>query len=110
MSPEAFLENFEYLADAPNGIQKLRDLILQLAMQGRFHTLAGRLGRCARIVDGSGELVQSYPDSTNRDRTMWRHWKSSTAVRAQDALDFRVPAKRANQADRDRYAVAGTRA
>jgi type I restriction enzyme S subunit len=42
MKLELLFENFELLAYAPNGIQKLRDIILQLAVQGK--------------------LVQQYPD------------------------------------------------
>jgi len=36
MNQETFFENFELLADAPNGVQKLRELILQLAVQGKL--------------------------------------------------------------------------
>ncbi len=36
MKPETFLDNFEVLADAPNGVQKLRELILQLAVRGKL--------------------------------------------------------------------------
>jgi len=36
MKPDLFLQNFEQLANAPNGIQKLRELILQLAVQGKL--------------------------------------------------------------------------
>lgn len=36
MKLEAFFENFELLADAPNGVQKLRELILQLAVMGKL--------------------------------------------------------------------------
>ena len=32
----AFFNNFELLADAPNSVQKLRELILQLAVQGKL--------------------------------------------------------------------------
>lgn len=38
MKPETFFENFGHLADSPNGIQKLRELILQLAVSGRLST------------------------------------------------------------------------
>jgi type I restriction enzyme S subunit len=31
-----FLENFRYVAEAPNGVDKLREMILDLAMQGRL--------------------------------------------------------------------------
>ncbi len=36
MKTETFLENFAHLADAPNGIEKLHELILQLAVQGKL--------------------------------------------------------------------------
>ena len=36
MRLETFFENFELLADAPNGVQKLRELILQLAVRGKL--------------------------------------------------------------------------
>jgi type I restriction enzyme S subunit len=36
MNQDAFFKNFELLADAPNGVQKLRELILQLAVMGKL--------------------------------------------------------------------------
>ncbi len=36
MTTETFFSNFGHLADAPNGVQKLRELILQLAVQGKL--------------------------------------------------------------------------
>ena len=36
MNPDVFFENFELLADAPNGVLKLRELILQLAVMGKL--------------------------------------------------------------------------
>src|SRR5437879_9697692 len=33
---KSFFDNFAPLADAPNGVAKLRELILRLAMQGRL--------------------------------------------------------------------------
>jgi type I restriction enzyme S subunit len=36
MELETFFEQFELLADAPNGVQKLQELILQLAVQGKL--------------------------------------------------------------------------
>jgi len=36
MNQETFFENFELLAEAPNGVQKLRELIFQLAVQGKL--------------------------------------------------------------------------
>ncbi|MEH2355956.1 restriction endonuclease subunit S [Nostoc sp.] len=36
MNLETFFEKFELFAEAPNGVQKLRELILQLAVQGKL--------------------------------------------------------------------------
>ena len=36
MKPDIFLEHFELLAESPNGVPKLRKLILQLAVQGKL--------------------------------------------------------------------------
>ena len=36
MKLETFFDNFEVLAEAPNGVQKLRELILQLAVRGKL--------------------------------------------------------------------------
>ena len=36
MTAETFFANFGHLADAPNGVKKLRKLILQLAVQGEL--------------------------------------------------------------------------
>ncbi|MDY6825502.1 MAG: restriction endonuclease subunit S [Thermodesulfobacteriota bacterium] len=36
MNLQTFYDHFEYLADAPNGVTKLREMILQLAVQGKL--------------------------------------------------------------------------
>ena len=36
MDTKTFLDNFGHIADAPNGVAKLRDLVLQLAFQGKL--------------------------------------------------------------------------
>ena len=36
MNAKMFLENFGPIANAPNGVAKLREIILSLAMQGKL--------------------------------------------------------------------------
>jgi len=36
VKPDIFFDHFELLAEAPNGVQKLRELILQIAVQGKL--------------------------------------------------------------------------
>lgn len=36
MNLQTFFDNFELLAEAPSGVQKLRELILQLAVMGKL--------------------------------------------------------------------------
>ncbi len=36
MEPQTFLDNFATIADAPGGVQRLRDLVLELAVRGRL--------------------------------------------------------------------------
>ena len=36
MNKETFFENIEFFVDSPNGIDRMRNLILQLAVQGKF--------------------------------------------------------------------------
>ncbi|AKB28787.1 Type I restriction-modification system, specificity subunit S [Methanosarcina siciliae T4/M] len=36
MNPETFFENFDLLCEAPNSVEKLRELILQLAVMGKL--------------------------------------------------------------------------
>lgn len=38
MNPQSFLENFEHIVAAPNAHQQIRELIIQLAVQGRLVT------------------------------------------------------------------------
>ena len=38
MTPETFFEHFATFAEAPSGVAKLRELILQLAVQGKLGT------------------------------------------------------------------------
>ncbi len=52
MNPETFFDNFELLADTPNGVQKLRELILQLAVQGKLVPQDPNDGHAAVLLEG----------------------------------------------------------
>ena len=36
MTPRDFIANFDTIAEAPNGIVRLREFVLQLAVRGKF--------------------------------------------------------------------------
>lgn len=71
MNSRTFLDNFAHLADAPNGIQKLRQLILQLAVQGKLvhhdpidepaEMLLERITGNRQILEDRGEIRNSRP-------------------------------------------------
>ena len=59
MTPDTFIEHFATFAAAPNGVAKLRELILQLAVQGQLVPQNENDERCfTRIREGN-----SQPDS-----------------------------------------------
>jgi len=53
MRLETFFEKFEVLAEAPNGVEKLRQLVLQLAVQGQLAPQRTEDGN-ARSIFGAG--------------------------------------------------------
>lgn len=61
MKLETFFEKFEFLAEAPNGVQKLRELILQLAVQGKLvpqdPSDESALGLLDKIQFSKGQLI-----------------------------------------------------
>ena len=60
MNQETFVRSFGHLADAPDGIEKLRELVLELAMCGRLTTR------------DSGDVPADVSiDQTVRDRARW---------------------------------------
>lgn len=58
MSPVTFLEKFDLIADAPGAVAKMRELILQLAVQGKLVS-----------QENSDEPASSLLESAKRERT-----------------------------------------
>lgn len=66
MSPESLLQQFEVLADAPGGVQRLREVILQLAVRGKLvpqepgdepaSVVLERIGAEKERLYGAGEI------------------------------------------------------
>ena len=54
MDLKTFFDNFEIMAEAPSGVQKLREMILQLAVQGK-------LVPQVRIPDDLGHPFRTIP-------------------------------------------------
>lgn len=63
MNPETFFDNFGMLADTPNGVQKLRVLILQLAFRGKL--INNRQKR--NMADHGGDLPTGWQQRTIGD-------------------------------------------
>ncbi len=51
MSPESLLQQFDVMAEAPNGVQKLRQLILQLAVRGQIVRQDPTDAEATRLLD-----------------------------------------------------------
>ena len=52
MTPEALRAQFDVMAEAPNGVQQLRELVLQLAVRGKLvpQDLGDEPAACSRTV------------------------------------------------------------
>lgn len=64
MTNEKFLQHFSHLLEAPNGIQKMREIILRLAMQGRLVAQAGK-DEAADLIDRLIKKRQSTANHKN---------------------------------------------
>ncbi|EID0032045.1 restriction endonuclease subunit S [Vibrio alginolyticus] len=51
MDAQQFLMEFGHIANAPGGVARLRDLILQLAVQGKLISSSGEIGNTMALVD-----------------------------------------------------------
>jgi type I restriction enzyme, S subunit len=83
--PAALLEQFDVMAEAPGGVQRLRELILQLAVRGQLVPQDETEGMASLLLDqvrgeqrelaASGEIPQPLP----------------VTPRAEDTAPFRLP-------------------
>jgi type I restriction enzyme S subunit len=67
MTVKTFFTNFGHLADAPNGVRKLREFILQLAVQGKLVPQVAQgqwktvqLGQVVEILDSLRKPVAEH--------------------------------------------------
>ena len=60
MKLNTFFNNFELLADVPNGMQKLRELILQLAISGGLRSSLVDESQAIEFITADGVRVLRY--------------------------------------------------
>lgn len=69
MNAETFCEHFATFADAPNGVEKLRGLILQLAIQGKLLPQVADDASAAAALLAQSEIAESNEVSELKRRT-----------------------------------------
>ena len=96
MTAEKFFENFGHLADAPNGVKKLRKLILQLAVQGKLVP-----------QDSNNEPVMNLVEESQRRKKQRRQGRSTHDSMRQSRREAQsISAKKQKADDRHRPAAS----
>lgn len=77
MRLETFFEKFELLADAPNAVAKMREMVLELAIQGKLvsqdcsdEPASKQLGRVAEKKFEAGRVVRAKPSRAGTAATV----------------------------------------
>ena len=85
MNAETFCEHFSTFAEAPNGVAKLRELILQLAIQGKLVPPDVNDEPAARLLE---RVIAAKPKDTGatRSKSAW-----PVAERTTNLMSFEVP-------------------
>ncbi len=78
MSLDIFFEHFEVLPDAPNGVQKLRKLILQLAVQGKLVPQDPNDEPVSMLI----ENIKAEKARLNGQQKLWRDQQAEPATDA----------------------------
>jgi type I restriction enzyme S subunit len=88
MRLETFFEKFELLAEAPNAVPKLRELVLELAVQGRLverlasegdgHTLLKKLGALPPETNSKSRTPGQLPIEPAQSMDVPAHWALTT--------------------------------
>lgn len=82
MTPKSLLQQFDVLAEAPNGVQKLRELVLELAVRGKLVPQ----DESDEPVGVLLERISSVKGTSGRQRG------SAASLSAEDAVPFEIPA------------------
>ncbi len=108
MTPHDLIAAFEVLAEAPEGVKRLRELVLQLAVRGKLvpqdpgdepaSLLMKRIAQCRADLIASREIRRDSPVSAARkvdlDYPVPEHWLVSRVGHVAIVLDhFREPVK-----------------
>jgi type I restriction enzyme, S subunit len=102
MRLETFFEKFDLIAEAPDTIDRLRELVLELAMQGRLveqlategdgHSLLAAV-RQAHASDGLGDIDDVDPEELLTCPTSWARSRLGEVVEIVRGVSFPASAK-----------------
>ncbi|CAO1660180.1 hypothetical protein NYA30BAC_00823 [Halomonas sp. NYA30] len=60
MDARKFLAEFEHIANAPGGVKKLRELVIQLAVSGRLVERIASESHVSKTIDTAALLRRDY--------------------------------------------------
>ena len=85
MNTDLFFEQFDVLAEAPNGVEKLRELVLQMAIQGMLVS--------QELNDYPAKLILSRAEKEKRQANPQRRMEASKVLApiTSDELPFSLP-------------------
>nr|WAI02829.1 MAG: restriction endonuclease subunit S [Candidatus Methanoperedens sp.] len=112
MKLETFLENFEILADTYNGVQKMRELILQLAVRGKLIPQDDGDEPASILLKSIRDQIKKSSNSIEENEMLYNIPKTWEFVRLGDILVFEygdgLPKSKRAENENAKYPVYGS--